>query len=207
MKRFQDENKWLGSFANEIFVKCPKCDSKSIITCSKSNKIDCKCGKCYDYSNVFECKHCFYKLEEPVHHYIAYGNPYCNNCYEKYEFESQPLKEKPESYKTRCPHCNFQEEWKPKIRELLQKAKNDDGLERESWYNLPLWFQKEFDGRIFWAYNLDHIDYLEKYIGADLRERNSKVNYTSTLVARLPQFVKAAKNREKLLKILKKWKE
>ncbi|WP_427873194.1 hypothetical protein [Flavobacterium sp. MMS24-S5] len=204
MERFQDENKWLGHFANEIFVRCPKCESKSSI---KRSKIDCECGKCYNYSNVFECKHCFYKLEKPIYQYVAYGNPYCNNCYEQYEFESQPLKEKPEKCRVKCPYCGFHEEWKPKIREFLQDSKIEDGLVREQHYNLPLWFQKDIGGNVFWAYNQDHIDYLERYIQADLRERNSKANYNSSLVSRLPQFVKASKNREKLLKILKKWKE
>lgn len=203
MKRFQDENKFLGNFANEILVKCPKCDSKSAV--KREYKEGCNCGRCY--AAVFECKHCFYKLNEPVYQYIAYGKSYCNHCFEKYEFESQPLKEKPEKYKAKCPHCNFQEEWKPKIKEVLQNSKANDGLVTDTWYNLPLWFQKEVDGEIFWAYNQEHIDYLERYIGADLRERNSKINYSSSLVARLPKFVKEAKNREKLLKIIERWKK
>jgi hypothetical protein len=203
MERFQDENKWLGSFYNEILVRCPKCESKAAV--KEELKEKCECGRCHNM--VFECKSCFYKMKELVYQYIAYGNPYCNNCFEQFEFESQLLKEKPESYKTKCPKCHFQEEWRPKIKEIFKNEKIDDGLVREVWYNLPLWYQKEFDGKIFWAYNFDHIDYLERYIGADLRERNSKMNVSSSLVARLPQFVKAAKNREKLLKILKKWKE
>lgn len=203
MKRFQDENKFLGSFANEILVKCPKCDSKSAV--KRENKIGCECGRCY--TTVFECKHCFYKLAEPVYQYIAYSRVYCNHCFEKYEFESQPLNNKPETYRVKCPHCNFQEEWKPKIKEVLQNSNINDGLEKEQWYNFPLWFQKEVDGNIFWVYNQEHIDYLERYIEANLRERNSKANYTSSLVARLPKFVKEAKNREKLLKIIEKWKK
>lgn len=203
MKRFQDENKFLGNFSNEVFVKCPKCDSKS--TVKREKKIDCECGRCY--TEIFECKCCFYKLKEPVYQYIAYGKVYCNHCFEKYEFESQPLKECPEKYRAKCPHCNFQEEWKPKIKKVLQRVALNDGLVRDTRYNLPLWFQKEVDGELFWAYNQEHIDYLERYIGADLRERNSKANYSSSLVARLPKFVKEAKNREKLLKIIEKWKK
>ncbi|MFH6994087.1 hypothetical protein [Flavobacterium sp. FlaQc-48] len=203
MKRFQDENKFLGSFANEILVKCPKCDSKSVV--KKEPVAECKCGYCQ--TKVFECKHCYYKLEKPVYQYIAYGNPYCNNCYEQYEFESQLLKERPEKYKAKCPNCNFQEDWKPKVKKVLQNLEVKDGLVKEQYYNFPLWFQKEFNGNIFWAYNYDHIHYLERYIQAGLRERNSKVNYNSSLVSCLPQFIKEAKNREKLLKILEKWKK
>ncbi|UUF12691.1 MULTISPECIES: hypothetical protein [Flavobacterium] len=203
MERFQDENKWLRNFDDEISVKCPKCESKSAII--KKLKDDCKCGRCK--SMYFECKQCFSKSKPPIFKYVAYGKIYCSKCFEKFEFESRAFKIKPLIYKTRCPHCNFQEEVKPKINEIKIESKLDDGLVRDTWYNLPLWFQKEIDGNIFWAYNQDHIDYLERYIQAGLRERNSKVNYTSSLVAHLPQFVKAAKNREKLLKILKKWKE
>jgi len=203
MERFQDENKWLASFYNEIWVRCPKCDSKAAI--KEELKEDCKCGRCHNM--VFECKNCFYKIIEPVYLYIAYGKEYCNNCFEKFEYQSQPLKEKPLTYKTKCPHCDFQEEWKTKSYRIKEESKLDNGLVKEMWYDLPLWFQKEVSGDIFWAYNQDHINYLERYIAADLRERNAKGSYSSTLVARLPQFVKAAKNREKLLKILKKWKE
>lgn len=202
MERFQDENKFLGSFDYEILVKCPKCESKASV--KREYEKDCKCGKCS--VQIFECKNCFHKLEEPVRQYIAYGNPYCSNCFEKFEFESQILNTKPEKYKTKCPHCSFQEEWKPKIREILQLPSND-GLKKDKWFNLTLWFQKEVDGNVFWAYNQDHIQYLERYIEAGLRERNSKMNYNSSLVSRLPKFVKSAKNREKLLKVLKKWKE
>ncbi|MCC9073616.1 hypothetical protein LNQ49_18720 [Flavobacterium sp. F-65] len=203
MKRFQDENKFLGYFSNEVLVQCPKCDCKSAV--KREKKIGCECGRCF--TTVFECKHCFYRLEAPVYQYIAYGKAYCNHCFEKYEFESQPLKECPEKYRAKCPHCSFQEEWKPKIKKVLQNSKINDGLIKEEWYNLPLWFQKEVDGNVFWAYNQEHIDYLERYIGASLRERNSKINYSSSLVSRLPKFVKEAKNREKLLKIIEKWKK
>ncbi|MEO8533582.1 MAG: hypothetical protein ABI441_07525 [Flavobacterium sp.] len=207
MERFQDENKFLGSFANEILVECPKCDSRSAIKRERQIQAECKCGSCYSYSTVFECKHCFYKLEEPVYQYIAYGNPYCNHCFEKYEFKSQLLKDKPGKYRAKCTHCNFQEEWKPKIKKVIQSTKVQDGLITDEWYNFPLWFQKEVSGNVFWAYNQEHISYLEKYIKASLRERNSKINFSTSLVTRLPKFVKEAKNREKLLKIIEKWKK
>nr|WP_294780215.1 hypothetical protein [uncultured Flavobacterium sp.] len=198
MERFQDENKYLGHFNDEFTVKCPKCGSKAVVICKTKE----------DYLvMVFECKKCFCQPDRAIPKYVAYGKKYCSNCFEKFEFESQALKIKPLTYKTTCPHCKFQEEGKFKIYEIVKKTEFGDGLKRERYYNLPLWFQKEVDGNLFWAYNRDHIDYLERYISAGLRERNSKMNLSSSLVAHLPQFVKAAKNREKLLKILKKWKE
>ncbi|HEY1193003.1 hypothetical protein [Flavobacterium sp.] len=201
MERFKDENKWLGNFYDEILVKCPKCESKAAL---KEVPKNCECGNCT--LMVFECKHCFYKINEPVYQYKTFGKHYCSKCFEKFDVESQIFKKVPELYKVKCPNCNFQEDVKPQtyaFKEMPEK----DGLVRDSWYNLPLWFQKEVSGNVFWAYNLNHIDYLERYIKADLRERNNDGSGNGTMVSRLPQFVKAAKNREKLLKILKKWKE
>jgi hypothetical protein len=189
MERFQDENKFLKSFDDEILVKCPECKSKATI--KGKLKENCKCGKCK--LMYFECKQCFSTPKPPIYKYVAYGKIYCSNCFEKFEFKSQAFKIKPLLYKTRCPHCNFREEVKPKIHEIKIESKPENGLVRDKWYNLPLWFQKEVGDNIFWAYNMNHINYLERYIEAGLRERNSKVNYNSSLVAHLPKFVKSAK--------------
>ena len=203
MERFQDENKWLGSFYNKILVKCPKCESKASV--KEELKEKCECGRCHNM--VFECKNCFYKINEPVYQYIAFGKEYCNNCHEKFEYQSQPLKEKPLTYKTKCPHCNFQEEWKTKTYRVKVESKLDNGLVRDHWYNLPLWFQKGVCKNVLWAYNQEHIAYLDRYIKAGLRERNNNGSGNGTMVSRLPKFIKEARNREKLLKVLEKWKE
>ncbi|MBW1655886.1 hypothetical protein [Flavobacterium quisquiliarum] len=201
MERFQDENKWLGHFYNEIFVKCPKCESKGVL---KEIPRNCECGKCT--TMTFECKSCFHKIDEPVYQYKALGKHYCSNCYEKFDYESQIFKERPEMYQVKCPHCSFNEEIKPAILRT-RKEPQKDGLVREPWHNLQLWFQKEVRGNVFWVYNQEHLVYLEKYIKADLRERNNNGSGNGTMVSRLPKFIKEAKNRGKLLKILEKWKE
>lgn len=203
MERFQDENKFLGSFANEIFVKCPKCNSKSVV--KKELVTGCKCGRCY--TKVFECKECYYSIKERTVKYRAYVDTYCCNNEDKIKFESQLLNEKPDKIKLKCAVCNEVKEFKPKIIEVPFAFDTDDSVARENYFNAELWYQKEFDKSIFWAYNQEHIDYLEKYIKADLRERNNNRGYHMTMVSRLPQFVKEAKNREKLLKILEKWKK
>lgn len=207
MERFQDENKYLGDFNNQIFVKCPKCEGKAVVKLEYTDEYKKENYNAIIYHPIFECKQCFYKLNELIYQYVAYGNTHCSNCFEYYEFESQILNAEPQKNKAKCPHCNFQEELEPKIKQVLKNRRIFDGLRREQWYNFPLWFQKEFNGEVFWAYNLDHIDYLERYIKADLRERNNRGSGNGTMASRLLQFVKAAKNREKLLKILKKWKE
>lgn len=158
MKRFQDENKTIWSFANEISVKCPKCTKKASVKRTFKEKYFC-----YD-DFLLECKQCYYKLEKPIYQYIAHGNPYCNSCFEQYKFESQLLKEIPEIYKAKCTHCKNQEEWKPKIKEIKIGFNLDKNKAKDPIYQTELWYQIEFENHIFWAYNIEHITYLEKYI-------------------------------------------
>ena len=71
-------------------------------------------------------------------------------------------------------------------------------------FGLPLWLQKTFGENLFWAYNTKHLDLLEQYVGAKLRERgiNNKGTKNSLMFSRLPEFIKIAKNREAILKII-----
>ncbi|MFC8583717.1 hypothetical protein ACFUGD_03985 [Streptomyces sp. NPDC057217] len=70
-------------------------------------------------------------------------------------------------------------------------------------FRLPLWLTADCRGRQFWAYNLAHLDLLEGYIGAGLRER-SAVPGSMSLVERLPAWMKSAKHREELLRTIRR---
>jgi transcription elongation factor Elf1 len=200
MERFKDENKWLEDFGNEIDVKCPKCESKAVVKRIFENK-----GFYYNDMRILECKNCYFSQKGNIVKYIAYVDVYCCNNQDKLKFESQLLNDKPEKIKLKCPICLEIKEFEPKIIEIPFGFETDSSLQRERWFNTELWYQNQFDKSIFWAYNLEHINYLEKYIKANLRERNTNGSGNKTLVSRLPKFVKEAKNREKLLKIISKW--
>lgn len=200
MERFQDENKWLGSFGDMIDVKCPKCGLKAVVRRTFESQYY------YNDKKVLECKNCHYSKKENSIKYIAYVDSYCCNNVDKVIFKSQIINEKPEVIKLKCPVCNKRKEFKPKIEEVFEFI-SDGNSQTERWFNAELWYQTTMLGNVFWAYNMAHIDYLQRYIQADLRERNSKVNGGGTMIARLPIFVKEAKNRDKLLKIIEKWKK
>jgi hypothetical protein len=73
------------------------------------------------------------------------------------------------------------------------------------WYfNAELWLKAPFKNDVFWAYNDKHLDYLERYITATLREHKDRTHFT--LLEKLPKFYHEAKNREGLLKIIAKLK-
>lgn len=64
-------------------------------------------------------------------------------------------------------------------------------------------------GKTLWFYNEEHIDYVEKYVEANLRER-VKINeswYNKSIGSSLPQWVKDKNNRERILKAIDKVKK
>ncbi|MES2734519.1 MAG: hypothetical protein V4714_22415 [Bacteroidota bacterium] len=74
----------------------------------------------------------------------------------------------------------------------------------DPFFGLELWLQSRFRNHLFWAYNLEHLQYMEEYIAAKLRERQDRKYMT--LVEKLPEFIKSRKNREDLLKLVEKLK-
>jgi hypothetical protein len=63
-----------------------------------------------------------------------------------------------------------------------------------SYLELPLWLQTRCCGEVLWALNEEHLRYLETYLGARMRTRAFGQN--STIAARLPKWMTAAKNRQ-----------
>jgi hypothetical protein len=72
-------------------------------------------------------------------------------------------------------------------------------------FRLPLWLQTPCCGDTLWAYNEKHLEFIENYVAAKLRRRKPNVN--QSLVSRLPKWIKSVKNRDEILKAIKKLKE
>ncbi len=85
--------------------------------------------------------------------------------------------------KLACIHCGF-----------------SDTIPSRSRYDLFL--RIECCGETLYVNNLEHLDFLEAYVSADLRERTPNINKSQ--ISRLPQWVKSAKHREELLKCIRK---
>lgn len=77
----------------------------------------------------------------------------------------------------------------------------------DPFFHLPLWLTAEVNGHLLWAYNLDHLDFLEKHISARLRERDTNEKRNKSLGSRLPKWMTSKKNRELLLRAIKRLKE
>jgi hypothetical protein len=67
---------------------------------------------------------------------------------------------------------------------------------------MPLWLQIETRHGWLWAYNLQHLDVIRRFVQASLRERAPwyDTGQKTTLVACLPAWIKRAKNRDEILR-------
>ena len=98
-----------------------------------------------------------------------------------------------------CLHCGLNKEVSTSIGgsgSILGAA--------HQFFHAELWLKATFKNEVFYAYNDKHLDYLERYVGAALRESKDRQHYT--LLEKLPKFYHEAKNRDALLKIISKLK-
>ncbi|MBB3734015.1 hypothetical protein [Nonomuraea dietziae] len=73
-----------------------------------------------------------------------------------------------------------------------------DKLEDAACYaGLELWLQTPCRNHVLWAYDAEHLDFLERYVRAFIREREP--NRNGSLASRLPAWLKDAKNRDLVL--------
>jgi hypothetical protein len=79
----------------------------------------------------------------------------------------------------------------------------------DGFFQQPLWLQAPCCGETLWAYNAAHLGYIEDYVRATLREhvRRPAGWRNQALRNRLPRWMKAAGNREAILKCIERLRE
>jgi hypothetical protein len=78
------------------------------------------------------------------------------------------------------------------------------GEATDPYFGLPLWLQAETRHGWLWAYNPEHLELLRRFVRAPLRERGpwDPHGKRMTVVARLPAWIKSAKNRGEVLRAI-----
>ncbi len=105
-----------------------------------------------------------------------------------------------------CLQCGYTKEWAEKSiwRGWLNSPVVDD------FFGEPLWLQEPCEGSVLWAYNVRHLNLIEGYVGAKLREHRWRPQIgwaNGSLLNRLPRWVTSAKNRPAILKALQRLRE
>jgi hypothetical protein len=124
--------------------------------------------------------------------------PQCSACATSRRKEERPA---PANWfcprRLTCSRCSYVRDWAQReIGRGWYKALDD-------YFELPLWLQTPTCGEVLWAYNERHIEFLEAFVGARLRERvrDEKDGWSNgSLASRLPAWMKSGKNRDEVLR-------
>ncbi len=181
-------------FSNEIYVKCPKCQSLGLVK-TKSKEVKGALPGLEPAS--FHCSNCGYNLPDKTKWFGFYKGSVstpCGNCGSNLFRQFNPTR-KPDKF--RSITC---EVWGTvKDYEVTWTKSFKDGT-LDPHFGLELWMQPEIKSNTLWLYNLDHLRYLRDYVQATIREDNQRTKYS--LISNLPQWILSAKNRDLIVKKL-----
>jgi endogenous inhibitor of DNA gyrase (YacG/DUF329 family) len=180
-------------YLKEVSVECPKCAKEAFVTVDNPwwmNNARLKCFHCMFSESASELIR--YKL-------IVKRN--CDNCGKALEIIIPNQKEKSDTITAACPTCGITRTFEPR-NELYKLTYKDKGKASDPVFHLPLWFQSEVKGNLFWAFNREHLMDIKNYVNSKLRERQTTTHMT--MVEKLPTFIKEAKSREAILKAIKR---
>lgn len=101
-----------------------------------------------------------------------------------------------------CTNCSFNKMASTKMRSLRWELDIPD----DGYFGFDLWLQVYCCSHSLYAFTTRHLDLLESYIKADLRERQQQEKgwRNASVASRLPHWIKSSKNREQLIKAIYK---
>jgi hypothetical protein len=192
-KRYQGEPKRSYDFMDEFVVACPKCEGRGHV----------KLPHFLEYKKaVFACSSCFFseKASDRIR-YSTSTKGRCASCLEPLSSTVEGRKKIPAYINVVCAACltvnRVKENWEAYVLPYNKNGLNDPV------FGLRLWYQIEVKEELLWAYNERHLAEIKAYVASALRERTT-TRYKMTMVEKLPEFIKLAKNREEILKAIEK---
>jgi Zn ribbon nucleic-acid-binding protein len=114
-----------------------------------------------------------------------------------------------------CIHCGYNQKYQEKKADFIRT--NSSGKvfghrvqllsgEVDPFFHHPLWYSVSCLEGFIWAYNVEHLELIEAFIAATNRSRNGLPYKNSSIAARLPKWMSAAKNRGTVLKCIRELK-
>ncbi len=96
-----------------------------------------------------------------------------------------------------CLSCSYTKDWHGDTIAL--------GRATDAYFGLPLWLQIEVGDRTLWAHNDRHLQFIKAFVQATIRERSEHPGQgwrNQSVISRLPEWIKLAKNRKRVLKAI-----
>ena len=182
-----------------IDVRCPYCKKSAVV-------------KADDHYSYFQCIHCGKQHKKERAEYRYQISEMCKKCERHFRLDlNDPEQTRFEVLNVTCPYCENQQQGSvQKIKQVVYSYRDvSDGIEH--YFNYPLYYQTESYGKPIWAINREHLLYLIDYVEADIREDGvrSYQDYPdfygpATQSDHLPKFIKLAKNRQRIAKLLRR---
>jgi len=194
MDRYRAEPLRIYDLMDTFTVHCPKCQGKADVTVPAH----------FDYKNaILKCTSCHYseRAIDLIRHKPS-GKAKCHQCLEFLDLTViDGFKSIPSYFNITCKYCKTTNKVKENWESYIAKY-HDFGIIDPA-FGLPLWFQGTVKGDIIWAFNLRHLTEIKNYVQSTLRERTTD-RFKMTMVEKLPDFIKLAKNREEILKAVER---
>ena len=117
-----------------------------------------------------------------------------------------PSKEQPKtghSMRMVCTNCAYTKENVDNVRSYYWHGSGPT----DGYFGYALWLKSTCCGEALWVFNKRHLEFLEGFVSAQLRQREKDEKYgwaNASLLSRLPKWIKSKKNREKILECLEK---
>ena len=196
-KRIDRSFKNLAAFSDEILVRCPHCHQQAaILSDVPSNSVPYPCPA---PKARFACSSCYKSIKEDAWYgpvAIAPVNAQCGHCGSALESAWRIVKEYKSKMEVTCTACGQARLYDTAYKRTYANSQQAS----DPYFGLPLWLQAPFGSHTVWAYNRKHLAYLKEYVQAKLRESASGGRHALTW--KLPNFIKLAKNRDGILKII-----
>lgn len=190
-KRYSGPPTVLRSYMTAFAVECPNCQHEARVTVA---------DRCLQENGTLVCSNCMHVANAAdLVRYKATIKRNCDTCGKGFKAVIPNLKQEADEIAIPCPHCGTLRNYKPR-NEKYKITTEPKGRAVDPVFGLPLWFQADVRGNLFWACNRGHLDEIKSYVGSALRERQTTTH--TTMVERLPKFIKDAKNRETILKAI-----
>ena len=187
--RAEDPGGRVWSFGNVTWVHCPECDKAAK---NSGSKVSCAhCG----YVTIPSLKPYSDKWAYPTSRDSA-----CSHCRMPLDRRVRPTARHEDGkvfVSVRCDHCGKTEDY-PAQQASVPTA-------GPSYKMLRRFLETQVAGETLWVNNLAHLDALEDWLGAKVRERGPQPGLT--MMAKLPRWMKASTNRDKVLRGLAQLRE
>jgi len=158
-----------------------------------------------DYEPVFRDQ------QITVHHFahdVLVRCPSCGQCARVFSptTDEPPTAQRP--WRLTCLHCGFNTQQSSRCCRVIDNGTINPV--RDPVFRTPVWLQAPCcGGKLLWAYNLDHLAFLESFVAATIRKRSDAVRTGNgyrrmSMIAKLPAWLKAAKHREEILRTIQR---